>query len=315
MHPSLRAWNDTPQSDRALYARSMQVHAGMLEAMDHHLSRLLAYLTQRSLAENTIFVVTSDNGPEPSNPLAERGFAQWMAVQGYTRRIDNLGERNSYNFIGSEWASATASPGALFKFYSSEGGLHVPLIIAGPGVNAARVNANAFVTDITPTLLQFAGVAAEQRAGIAPMAGRSIAPLLTGQVAAAYDANTDVGFEVSGNAALFRGNHKLVRNMPPYGDGQWRLFDLSVDPGETRDLAEAEPALFQSMRAGYDTYARDVGVIELPANYNVQRQVARNALGKQLEYYWWVLALIVFALIGVIVMLVRWLRRPKKVTT
>lgn len=311
MHPRLRPWNETAPADRALYVRSMQVHAGMLEAMDHHLGRLEAYLAQRGLAENTIFVVTSDNGPEPSNPLGERGFAQWMAVQGYSHRIENLGERHSYNFIGPEWASATASPGALFKFYTGEGGLHAPLVVAGPGIQAARVDANAFVTDITPTLLAFAGADASSASGVVPISGRSMAPVLTGQATSVYGAEDAVGFEVSGNAALYRGDYKLVRNMAPYGDGAWRLFDLSVDPGETRDLSNSNPELFAQMRAAYDAYARDVGVLDLPANYDVQHQVAANALGKQLEYYWWVLALIGAALIGMVALVFRWLRRRK----
>src|SRR5690606_32091916 len=84
LHPSLRAWSDLPAEEQALYARSMAVHAGMLESMDHHIGRLIEYLQRRGLAENTIFVVVSDNGPEPSNPLHERGFTQWMAMQGYT---------------------------------------------------------------------------------------------------------------------------------------------------------------------------------------------------------------------------------------
>ncbi len=311
MHPRLRPWNETAPADRALYARSMQVHAGMLEALDHHLGRLEAYLAQRGLAENTIFVVTSDNGPEPSNPLGERGFAQWMAVQGYSRRIENLGERRSYNFIGPEWASATASPGALFKFYTGEGGLHAPLVVAGPGIPAARVDANAFVTDITPTLLAFAGADASSANGVVPISGRSMMPVLTGQATSVYGPEDAVGFEVSGNAALYRGDYKLVRNLAPYGDGAWRLFDLSVDPGETRDLSNSNPQLFTQMRAAYDAYARDVGVLDLPANYDVQHQVAANALGKQFEYYWWVLALIGVALIGLVALVFRWLRRRK----
>ena len=37
-----------------------------------------------------------------------------------------------------------------------------------------------------------------------------------------------------------------------------------------------------------------MGVLELPANYDIHRQVAANAWGKQVEYYWWVLALAAF---------------------
>lgn len=308
LHPSLRAWSDVPADEQALYARSMAVHAGMLEAMDHHIGRLIAYLQSRGLADNTIFVVTSDNGPEPSNPLHERGFEQWMAVQGYTHRLEDLGERRSYGFIGPEFASATAAPGALFKFYTAEGGVHVPLIVAGPGVQPARIDARAFVTDIAPTMLERAGIVATEQERV-PITGRSMAGVLSGAASTVRGSDDAIGIEVSGNSALYRGAYKLVRNQPRFGDGQWRLYNVETDPGETRDLSAAEPELFTSMRADYDAYAEANGVLDMPPGYDVQRQVARNALAKQFEYYWWLLALVIAALVGLVWLMIVSARR------
>lgn len=308
LHPSLRAWGDLPAEEQALYARSMAVHAAMLEAMDHHVGRLIAYLQSRGLAENTVFIVTSDNGPEPSNPLHERGFAQWMAMQGYTRRLETLGERRSYVFIGPEFASATAAPGALFKFYTAEGGVHAPLIVAGPGVRPARIDARAFVTDIAPTLMERAGVAASENEPV-PMSGRSMATVLAGQAEAIRGPDEAIGIEVSGNAALYRGDYKLVRNLPRFGDGRWRLYNIVTDPGETRDLAAEQPELLAAMRAAYDDYAVANGVLEMPPGYDVQRQVARNAMAKQIERYWWVLAIAAAAALAVVWLAVMLLRR------
>ncbi|HVV34612.1 MAG TPA: arylsulfatase, partial [Vitreimonas sp.] len=223
MNARLHPWSSLSTDDRALFSRSMAVYAGMLEAMDANIGRFMDYLRAHNLADNTIFVVTSDNGPEPSDPIRENGFMQWMQIHGYTRQISNLGEIHSYNFIGPEWASAAASPGDLFKFYAGDGGIHVPLIVAGPGVAQARINARAFVTDIAPTLLDRAGVTAPAPAGSVPMAGASMAALLAGTAQQVRDPNTPVGIEVSGNSALFRGDYKLVRNTPPYGDNRWRL--------------------------------------------------------------------------------------------
>jgi arylsulfatase/uncharacterized sulfatase len=307
-HPNLRAWADMPATEQALYARSMQVHAGMLESMDHQIGRLIEYLQRRGLAENTIFVITSDNGPEPSNPLPERGFTQWMAVNGYTRQLENLGERRSYVFIGPEFATATAAPGALFKFYTTEGGVHVPLIMAGPGIQAGRVNERAFVTDITPTLMERAGVSVGANETI-PLSGRSMASLLAGQSTTLRGPDDVIGIEVSGNIALYRGDYKLVRNHPRWGDGEWHLFNITADPGETNDLSAAEPALLASMQAAYAAYAAENGVLEMPPGYDVQRQVARNAMAKQLEHYWWVLAIAAVVLIGVLWLLVALVRR------
>lgn len=303
-HPSFRVWSALTGGEQALFARSMQVHAGMIESMDHHIGRFIEYLRSRNQLENTIFVVTSDNGPEPSDPMGEPDFVRWMQLQGYTRRVEDLGERRSWVFIGPEFANATAG-GALYKFTTAEGGMRVPLIVAGPGVAAQRVNARTFVTDIAPTLLERAGVSAP----VNEMDGVSISALLSGASPTGRDAEIPVGMEVSGHAALYRGDYKLVRTPAPHGDGSWRLYNIALDPGETEDLAAAQPEVVAAMIGAYDDYAARVGVLDLPEGYDVQRQVVHNVRMKQLERYWWVLALGAAAIIGVIVLLVFGVRR------
>src|SRR5690606_5024297 len=110
----------------------------------------------------------------------------------------------------------------------------VPLVIAGPGVTpGTRVRTPTFVTDVTPTILEIAGVSAE--GGGVPITGRSLGPVLRGEAERAHPVDAPVGVEVAGNAALFKGDMKLVRNMPPWGDGAWHLYDIARDPGETED--------------------------------------------------------------------------------
>lgn len=307
-HPSLRRWSALSRDEQALYARSMEVHAGMIEAMDHHIGRFIAYLRERGLAENTIFVVTSDNGPEPSNPIAEPDFVRWMGLRGYTRRLEDMGERRSFVFIGPEFANATAT-GSFFKFTAGEGGLRVPFIMAGPGISSRRIDARAFVTDIAPTLLERAGVPA---AGPA-MDGVSMNPVLDGARDHVRDAETPLGVEVSAHSALYRGDYKLVRTPPPLGDGEWRLYNIAADLGETTDLAAQMPELVAQMRADYDAYAQRVGVLELPPGYDPQRQVVHNVRMKQLEHYWWVLALAAALVLTIVYLAVRLvLRRLKR---
>ncbi len=285
MHETMRAWSALSPEEQRLQAASMEVYAGMLEAMDHHIGRLVAFLESKGALANTVFFVTSDNGPEPSDPLSQRGFREWMALNGYTRDIANLGERGSTTWIGPEWASAVATPGRLFKFYASEGGIRVPLIVAGPGVaSGARADANAFVTDITPTILDMTA-AAPPPAGAVSMDGRSLRPVLADATQAVYGPQDAVGVEVSGNAALFRGDYKLVRVDPPYGDSAWRLYDIARDPGETRDLSATLPDVFAEMKADYDAYAQRTGVLEMPPGYKVQQQVAANTLARQAQLH------------------------------
>ena len=283
----LRQWESLTREEQALFARNMAINAGMIEAMDHHIGRLVEHLKRTGQYDNTVFVFTSDNGPEPSNPLAtSRTMQWWLDNNGYSVSADNWGGKGTYAFIGPEFANAAASPGAMFKFYSAEGGLHVPMIMAGPGVApAAPSAAMTTVSDIAPTLLAMAGGAADASA----FDGRSLVPLLAGQADAVRTPETATGFEVSGNAALFKGSYKLVRNLKPYGDGVGRLYDIATDPGETRDLSRSDPAKFKEMMAEYRAYAKRNGVLEMPEGYDSTVQIDKNTVRKMAARYWHVL--------------------------
>ena len=82
--------------------------------------------------------------------------------------------------------------------------------------------------------------------------------------------------EAAGNVALFRGSYKLVRNMPPYGDGEFYLYDIAADPGETNDLRDAEPERFAAMMKEYEDYSASVGVLEVPEGYEQMKQLTIN---------------------------------------
>ncbi|MDP3382071.1 MAG: sulfatase-like hydrolase/transferase, partial [Phenylobacterium sp.] len=270
---SVADWNALTPDEQALAARTMAVNAAMLEAMDHHLGRLVAHLKARGQYENTLFVVLSDNGPEAGDPTVNPVFRAWMRRQGYSQDVETLGGPGTYGAIGPGWASAAAAPGALYKFYAGEGGLRVPLIVAGPDLPQGQTaRAFAVISDIAPTLLDLAGVAD----GGPPMHGRSLAPLLRGQAEAVYGPQDAVGIEAAGEAALFKGDYKLTRNAGALGEAAWRLYDIVRDPGETRDLAAEQPARLAEMLADYQAYAQAVGAAEVPEGFSADRQVALN---------------------------------------
>ncbi|OYU51963.1 MAG: arylsulfatase [Alphaproteobacteria bacterium PA1] len=305
MHASMRAWDSLSADEKKMQAKAMEVYAGMIEATDAEIGRLVAHLDKTGELENTIFVITSDNGPEPSNPGGERGFNLWMKTHGYTHDLANLGERGSHNWIGPEWASAVATPGYLFKFYTSSGGLHVPMLMAGPGIAADKaVNAAAFVQDITPTLIDLVG-GAPAIADTKPISGRSLAPVLSGQAQAVYGPNDAVGVEVSGNAAITKGDYTLVKYNPPYGDNQWRLYHVVNDPGQTTDLSQQLPEVRADLERAYAAYAKANGVLELPKGYKVQRQAAHNSIMRQLSFYGWQLAGLALVLVLILFGLIR----------
>jgi arylsulfatase/uncharacterized sulfatase len=291
----LRDWEALDAETQARQARAMAVNAAMMETMDHEFGRLVAHLRRIGAFEDTLFVILADNGPEPGDPAAAPLFRAWLRMVGYDTSLERLGTKGSFVAIGPEAAKANTAPFALFKFNAAEGGLRVPLVVAGPGVRGgARADANAFITDITPTLLELTGIAPAPAPAPA-IVGRSLAPLLRGDATQVHPADASVAIEAAGSAAVYRGNLKLVRDRPPFGDERWHLYDLAADPGETNDLAQARPADVQSMLADYARYAERVGVLEVPPGYDTTREVGARIVRVFRERYghWIVTALAV----------------------
>ncbi len=286
--PGTRKWRDLTDKDRMLYAARMEVHAAMLDAMDMHIGRFINHLKASGQYDNTIFVLASDNGPEPSRGDDSASLSAWHHMAGYHVGREGMGARGSWGFIGPEWAAATSTPGAWFKFYATEGGVRVPLVIAGPGLAAARIDAPTMMTDIAPTLLEWIGAPADDEGNAArKMTGRSLLPVLTGKATSAYGKDEVRVIEVSGNTALYKGDFKINRSVLPLGDGRWRLFDLARDPGETTDLSIARPELLAELVAEYDAYAERVGVLAMPEGYDSAAQTVRNNIGQMLANHPW----------------------------
>ncbi|MCR9078213.1 MAG: arylsulfatase [Hyphomonadaceae bacterium] len=281
-----RNWQDLSDDERAVYTARMQVNAGMLEAMDVHIGRLIDYLKQVGEYDDTIFIITSDNGPEHNRGDEDSRLAFWMRLNGYHIDLEGVGERGSWGFIGPEWANAAASPGALYKFYMAEGGIRAPLIMSGPGIAPQRVDAMSLVSDVAPTVLDLTGT--DETAGAEQaMTGRSLLPVLAGAQTQVYGADDPIGMEVSGNSALYKGDYKITRHMPPTGDGMWRLYDMANDPGETRDLSATLPDKKAELLADYEAYAARVGVLEMPDGYDSLQQIEANTRAKLTKRYGW----------------------------
>lgn len=271
-----RQWASLSDAERAFYARAMQVNAGMIEAMDHHLNRLFKALEKSGQLENTIIIILSDNGPESASLSNQNFFMDiWLERQGYNSALANLGEEDSMVAIGMEWATASAVPFSRYKFHATEGGHRVPMIIAGPGVPQRNfLGARAHVFDIVPTVLDLAGLPAGSAPDeTVPISGRSLVPVLTGAAQEVYGTEDAVGIEVATNAALYKGDWKLQKMPPPAGDGTWRLYHLADDPGEMRDVKDRHPNIFDAMKKDYAAYAQRVGIIDLGESYNPYQQI------------------------------------------
>lgn len=255
--PAARAWADVPAAERDDWDARMATHAAMVERMDRGVGRVVAELERRNALSDTLVLFLSDNG------ASAEALDSWPDPARGHRPGSPVGSPESHRCLEVGWANAANTPFREHKMWCHEGGVRTPLIAHWPATIRPRpwTPGVGHIIDIMPTVLELAG--AKHPDGRTPLPGRSLLPALRGETPPART----LAWEHEGNRAVRRGDRKLVARF----NGPWELYDLASDPTELRDLAAREPAEAESLRAEWDRWAAEVGVVpwaELPgANY------------------------------------------------
>lgn len=188
----------------------------------------------------------------------------------YNNALDNIGRADSYCWYGPIWSQAGTAPCRLHKWFSTEGGIRVPLIISKTGLARSAGIEEAFCTvmDVAPTILELAGV--KNHNGrydgreVAAIRGSSWADWMsTPSQTDIHPADYEVGWELMGCGAFRKGFWKINWVPPPKGPGKWQLYNLAEDRGEVHDLAGEFPEKLEQLVGLWKTYAKDVGVVGL----------------------------------------------------
>jgi arylsulfatase A-like enzyme len=255
------SWDSLTPEEKRVSARKMEIYAAMVDRLDQAFGRVLAELRAGGELDNTVILFLSDNGAEARDPPPRPG----MEVP-----YEAMGGPQGYVNYGAGWAQAATAPSWRFKSFATEGGIHAPAFVTGPGVANPGSISSAYtnVLDVVPTVLDLAEVPLERGTfagrSIQPIDGLSWKPLLTGQVASVYPPDRVIGTELFGSRSIRRGDWKIT----DIGDGVWHLFNVAEDPGETRDLAQLEPARMAEMLRAWEAWSREVGaVIPDPPNH------------------------------------------------
>ncbi|MCL5042602.1 MAG: arylsulfatase [Gammaproteobacteria bacterium] len=273
-------WNSLSDQEQAYRARQMEVYAGMAEAMDDSIGRVFDYLREQGQLDNTLIIFLSDNGGESTElvniaPL----FYRWR----YNLERDQLGAPGSYSEYGPGWAYASNTPFFSYKGSPFNGGMRVPFLIRHPGLIPAGTRSNAFgyVTDITPTLLELAGIeqpdGSYQERQVHRIMGKSLLPLWRGEAERIHGPDDVTVYELAGGIAVWQGDYKLVVASDAINDRQGKLlFNLAEDPFERNDLAASKPELTAAMYQHYRDYVETNNLIEVPADYDAWQQLRMN---------------------------------------
>ena len=223
--PLVEKWGDGSKRDKFL---------GVLEGMDSQLGKLFTTIkNDKALRDNTLILICSDNGPEP-------------------------GAGQAAHFRGFKW-----------QLY--EGGIRSPLIVWGPGfVNKSamgRRNSESVFSaiDLVPSLVRLGG--ARKPAG-ATHDGEDLLDTLLGKGVrsrkdpilfarpAGFKKMPMPGFEDQlPDLAVRQGRWKLLCD---YDGSRAQLYDLSVDPGESKNLTDSQPEVARALVGKVVTWHRSM---------------------------------------------------------
>jgi arylsulfatase A-like enzyme len=189
--------------------------AAMVSRIDHQVGQILNLIDELGIAENTIVIFTSDNGPHQEAGADPDFFKSNGGLRGYKRDL-------------------------------YEGGIRVPMIVKWPAkVKAAsKTDHISAFWDIMPTLAEVAGTKAPEN-----IDGLSLLPVLTGKD---FQHQHDVMYwefhELGGRQAVRKGDWKLVKyNVLVPEKTTTDLYNLKTDFAEQNNLAAQHPDIVNEL--------------------------------------------------------------------
>jgi arylsulfatase A len=207
-----------PDFRKYSYGSQAEPHAAfaaMVETMDEDVGELMAKLDELGIADNTLVIFTSDNGPHQEAGHNPDYFKSSGGLRGYKRDL-------------------------------YEGGIRVPMLASWPGkipASTATDHVSAF-QDVLPTMADVTGQSAPS--GID---GISFLPtLLQERTQRQHDYLYWEFHEKKGRVAIRKGKWKGVRyDVSVDPDSPLELYDLSKDPAETKNIAAANPEIVSEL--------------------------------------------------------------------
>ena len=219
------SWDDEPYRGENGYLphpRPRAGYAAMISDLDSYVGRVMAALEAAGVADHTLVVFTSDNG---------------------TTHRRNSASRFHVGGVDAEFFNSTAGLRS-YKGSVYEGGIRVPMIVRVPGrVDAGAVNETpGYFADWFPTLCDAIGLEPP-----AYLDGESLWPTMTGGPTLERTRPMVWVFtEYGGQVAVRMGDFKAVRrNLKAKQPGEWEVYNLRQDPGESQNLASKRPDIVQ----------------------------------------------------------------------
>jgi arylsulfatase len=248
-------WNELTTEQQKFQATKMAIHAAMVTRMDREIGRYIQSLKDLGYFENTIIFFCSDNGA--STEIMNRADKHTIGAV--------PGSADSYLCLGPGWSSAANTPFRLHKTWVHEGGISTPMVVHWPqGIkdpNSFR-HMQAHIIDIAPTLLELAGADPEELNGRTTAPGISLVPFLSRDL---KSQRPPLFFHHEQKKALIDGDWKITTIEE---NGDWELYNLAKDRGETHNLAKENPEKLQEIVSLWESRRNEIigqiGAVDIP---------------------------------------------------
>ena len=238
------AWDSLTAEEQQWEADRMEVFAAMVDVLDENVGRLVAFLKQNDLLDNTLIMFCSDNGACPFERTRGRFLKPW--------------DPKSYWTYDASWAHAGNTPFRLYKQNQHEGGISSPMIAHWPaGLKTkpgAITNQPGHLIDFMATCIELGDATYPEQIGdrqMDPLQGKSLVPIFRGETRPGHET---LYFHFGTDRALRQGPWKLVSAKL----GKWELYNLDTDRTELNDLSEQQPERTATMAAEWFRMAEHV---------------------------------------------------------
>lgn len=307
--PQIPAWEYLKPEEKKLYARQMEAFAAQLDHVDHQIGRVIETLKRIGEFDNTMIIVTSDNGASGEGGLAGT-FNETFILNGMQTpfnanmaNYENWGQSDSYPHYHAGWAMAGNTPFKYFKQSEHRGGQQDALIFHWPnGIKAKGEIRSQYhhISDIAPTIMAAAGIEkpAEYH-GVEQQPFTGIPINYSFDKADAPNAKKRQYYEMFGNRAIWVDGWKAVtlhgNSMPwdlnstnPFDKDVWELYNVAEDFSESKNLAEEHPEKLEELKEVFEEEAWANQVYPMFDNLQARAvSVNRNIFGdkKEFTYY------------------------------
>lgn len=248
--PDALSWDTLHHEKQAEMMLRRAIYAAQVDQMDQNIGRLVEYLKENGLFDNTLIIFINDNGA-----CAEGG----MLGGGKKEELET--KEGYFLTYGQGWANASNTPYREYKHWVHEGGISSPLIAHWPNgiaedLRGKLLHQYSFLPDIMATFVDIAEAnytLEKNNKPVPALVGKSFLPLFKGANDQIHQ--NPIFWEHEGNKAVRLGDYKAVLKWEKDQPETWELYDIANDRTESNDLSESKPEVLSDLTQAWEEWA------------------------------------------------------------